>query len=405
MSLMPEISFVLPHWLYWSGLVVFPLMAMYFFRRTSGQQGETVLSLPLAYFLLLLGGFVGVHRMYVRSFWALAFMAIFVSILVVNVEIRTARDELSSADNAVSLLESKIRRADKKLDKAEQRLSRHDNERNRNRIEEAKQKLEELKASKQALLDGVTRAEANSSQWDKIAATLGYIMILLLLVDLFLLPGLVRRCRENEAGPLPEVFECPACEVEVAVSDIKESFAFSRWMARLNILVGEFVAYWSIIAVFVYYYEVIVRYVFNSPTNWAHEGMFLMFGMQYLLAGGFCLRENAHVRVDVIYMHFSRKTKALVDVITSTFFFIFVITLLVTGWIFFNDSFSINEVSFTEWGIQYYPIKFALPLGAALILLQGIARLMEDIHTLLYDSDDPDIGLSDSPAARVTYGD
>ena len=48
-------------------------------------------------------------------------------------------------------------------------------------------------------------------------------------------------------------------------------------------------AYWSIVAVFVYYYEVISRYVFNSPTNWAHESMFLMFGMQYLIAGGFVL--------------------------------------------------------------------------------------------------------------------
>jgi TRAP-type mannitol/chloroaromatic compound transport system permease small subunit len=402
---MPEISFVLPHWLYWSGLVIFPVMAMYFFRRTSGQEKQTLVSLPLAYFLLLLGGFVGVHRLYVRSLWALAFVVIFVGILVVNVEIRTARDGLSSAVNAVSMLDSKIKRANKKLDKAEQRLSRHDNERNRTRFEETRQPLKELVSGKQGILDGVTEARANSERWDNIAAILGSALILLMLIDVVLLPKLVRECQKREEGPLPDVFECPACEVEVAVSDVKEGFAFSRWIARINITVGEFVAYWSIIAVFVYYYEVIVRYVFNSPTNWAHEGMFLMFGMQYLLAGGFCLRENAHVRVDVIYMHFSHRTKALVDVITSAFFFIFVVTLLVTGWIFFYDSFSINEVSFTEWGIQYYPIKFALPLGAILIMLQGIARLLEDIHILLSYPDDSDADLSDNNGTRVIYGD
>jgi TRAP-type mannitol/chloroaromatic compound transport system permease small subunit len=112
--------------------------------------------------------------------------------------------------------------------------------------------------------------------------------------------------------------------------------------------------------------------------------MFLMFGMQYLLAGGYTLREGSHVRVDVIYTHLSERSKAIMDLITSVFFFIFVITLLVTGWIFFHDAWAINEVSFTEWGIQYYPVKFALPLGAALILLQGIAVLLKDIHFVLH---------------------
>jgi len=122
--------------------------------------------------------------------------------------------------------------------------------------------------------------------------------------------------------------------------------------------------------------------VFNSPTNWAHESMFLMFGAQYLLAGGFCLREDAHVRVDVFYMRFSKKGKALVDVLTSVFFFIFAVSLLTSGWTFFNDSFQVREVSFTEWGIQYYPIKLTLAAGAALLLLQGISRLLHDIAIL-----------------------
>ena len=38
---------------------------------------------------------------------------------------------------------------------------------------------------------------------------------------------------------------------------------------------------------FGYYYEVIARFVFNSPTNWVHESMFLMYGMQYMLAGAY----------------------------------------------------------------------------------------------------------------------
>ena len=174
--------------------------------------------------------------------------------------------------------------------------------------------------------------------------------------------------------------------MEAEHDDSHEPLLFSRLISRLNGLTGEFVAYWSVIAVLVYYYEVIARYVFNSPTNWAHEGMFLMFGMQYLLAGGYVLREGAHVRVDVIYNYFSNRAKGIVDLFTSIFFFIFVLTLLFTGWTFFNDSYQVSEVSFTEWAIQYWPIKFAIPLGAALLLLQGIAQLLKDIAVVI----DPD---------------
>ena len=55
-------------------------------------------------------------------------------------------------------------------------------------------------------------------------------------------------------------------------------------------VLGELVAYWAVLAVFAYYFEVIGRYVFNSPTNWVHESTFLMFGMQYMIAGAYAYR-------------------------------------------------------------------------------------------------------------------
>ena len=143
---------------------------------------------------------------------------------------------------------------------------------------------------------------------------------------------------------------------------------------RVSLFTGEFVALWSVFAVFVYYYEVIVRYVFNSPTNWAHEGMFLMFGMQYLVAGAYAMLTESHVRVDIFYANYSPRGKAFVDLLTSVFFFIFAGTLLATGWIFAADSVRQGEVSFTEWAIQYWPVKIVIVLGAVLLILQEIGR-------------------------------
>ena len=131
-----------------------------------------------------------------------------------------------------------------------------------------------------------------------------------------------------------------------------------------------------------YYYEVLARFVFNSPTNWVHESMFLMFGMQYMISGAYAYREDQHVRVDVFYTKFSPRGKAIADVISSVFFFIFTITLLWTGWRFAADAVANRESSFTECGIQYWPVKLTMPIGAALIILQGVSKLIKDILIL-----------------------
>jgi TRAP-type mannitol/chloroaromatic compound transport system permease small subunit len=133
-------------------------------------------------------------------------------------------------------------------------------------------------------------------------------------------------------------------------------------------LTGELVAYWAVLAVFAYYYEVIARYVFNSPTNWVHESMFLMFGMQYMLAGAYAYRDETHVRVDIVYSKLSSRGRTG--------------TMLITGWRFASDAISVRESSFTEWGIQYWPVKLAIPVGAALLIVQGLSRLIRDIAVM-----------------------
>jgi len=373
---MPELTFVLPHWLYWAGLVVFPISAMIIFRRKPSDAQRKPVSLSLGYFLLLLGGFIGVHRLYLKSFWTLVFVTLFTSILFVNIEVRTARDALSAADNDIKLAELKIERAEKAREKG---------------LDDAQQQIEDAAKRMDDAVAGQKLAQEHSDNWRTTSSTLAATVLLLLIIDAILLPKLVRKRNEIETAKQGETgFHCPAVEREH--DDSTEPYRFNKISSQINGLAGEFVAYWSVIAVFVYYYEVMARYVFNSPTNWAHESMFLMFGMQYLLAGGFVLREGGHVRVDVLYNKMSRRAKAICDLLTSIFFFIFMITLLYTGWTFFMDAYDVSEVSFTEWAIPYWPIKFALPLGAALLLIQGISQLIKDILVAI----NPDATLIDS---------
>jgi TRAP-type mannitol/chloroaromatic compound transport system permease small subunit len=166
------------------------------------------------------------------------------------------------------------------------------------------------------------------------------------------------------------VGEDPTLNVHTPVTDAID---------RMSSLAGQYVAWWALIAVFVYYYEVAARFLFNSPTIWVHESTFLMFGMQYMMSGAFAYREDQHVRVDVVYAKFSPRGKAVADIITSVFFFIFVGTMFWTGARFAMDSIQVGEHSFTEWGIQYWPVKLAIPIGATLLLLQGVSKLVKDI--------------------------
>jgi len=224
---------------------------------------------------------------------------------------------------------------------------------------------------------------ARVGKWRRASSVMALVVLCLLVAGAFLMPATVRRARARLAAAASDAPH-PSSTLTEAAAVLRpvDGGRFVRAVSRINSVTGEFATYWTVIAVFVFYYEVIARYIFNSPTIWAHESMFLLFGMQYMLAGGFCLRENAHVRVDVIYMHLSLRARAMADLATSVFFFIFTVSLLVTGWIFFSDSFAMRQVSFTEWEIPYWPIKFALPLGGALIVLQGAAHVLQNIAVL-----------------------
>jgi TRAP-type mannitol/chloroaromatic compound transport system permease small subunit len=161
-----------------------------------------------------------------------------------------------------------------------------------------------------------------------------------------------------------------------------EGNAFTRVIDWVSEHSGIFVAFWTINAVVAYFYEVVARYLFNAPTIWVHEGAYLLFGMQYLVAGGYALLHGSHVRVDVLYAKLPERGRVGMDIFTSVFFFIFTLALIGTSWTFFADSFAMQEVTVETWGIQRWPVKGMMVLGAILLLLAGISRLTKDI--LLY---------------------
>jgi TRAP-type mannitol/chloroaromatic compound transport system permease small subunit len=366
---MPSLGFVLPHWLYWSGLLLFPLLAWALARREQLHPPSAGPSLAVAYLFWLLSGFIGIHRFYLRSALGIAFVAVFLALLYCNVQVREVRDDTSRTRAAAEAAAVDLRQApDSGTERAE-----------------AERKLS-LAQQEFAQAQGVT------DRWTGRTRAVAGVLALMLLADAAWLPFAVRRRRALE-GPIapptavPELAEAITMQVHEGGVGQDPTLALRMPVTdaidRFNSAVGRYVAWWAVIAVFVYYYEVLARYVFNSPTNWVHESMFLMFGMQYMLCGAFAYREDQHVRVDVVYARFSARGKAVADIVTSVFFFVFILTMLWTGTRFAWDAIQLNEHSFTEWGVQYWPVKLMIPVGALLMTLQGLSKLIKDVAIVL----------------------
>ncbi len=365
---MPQLDFTMPLWLYWAILGIFPLVAMFFVARQQRNPGPAGPSLFIAYLFWLTAGFLGIHRFYLRSAWGFIFIPVFLGILYTNSIATNVRDGESRTYAALQQAQTAAQARVPAADAPPEDVA-------------AWQKAQTDLKLRQAEYDTAHAIYANALQHGRWAAML---LGAILLVDAVLLPGLTRRRRAAElANPSVEIAhpdapdvpaigtgEDPTMTVHTRLTDAIE------WV---NVRVGEYVSYWAVIAVFAYYYEVLARYLFNSPTNWVHESQFLMFGMQYLLSGALAYKEDQHVRVDVLYAKLSRRNRAICDIITSVFFFIFIGALLWTGARFALDAIHVDEHSFTEWAVQYWPIKLAIPVGAALVLLQGIAKLIKDV--------------------------
>jgi TRAP-type mannitol/chloroaromatic compound transport system permease small subunit len=160
-----------------------------------------------------------------------------------------------------------------------------------------------------------------------------------------------------------------------------------RAVETMSVVSGRILAWWTLLAVCIITLEVILRYVFNHPTNWAHESMTLIFAMQYILCGAYAHWARAHVRVDVLYQAMSPRLRASMDALTALLFFVYVGVMTYTGWFFYWDSQLMWEVSFTDWAPPLYPVKFTVFLGSLMLLLQGGANFVRDLHYALTGSE------------------
>lgn len=156
-----------------------------------------------------------------------------------------------------------------------------------------------------------------------------------------------------------------------------------RTIDKINDWIGKIACLLFIPLVLITTYEVFSRYILKKPTIWSWDINIQIFAAIIMLGGGYTLLQKGHVSVDVFTTQMSPKGRAILDILTSVFFFIGVTALTVKGWEMALMSIHTNERMSTIWAPPYYYVKMLIPIGGFLVLLQGISKLLKDITLLL----------------------
>lgn len=143
-------------------------------------------------------------------------------------------------------------------------------------------------------------------------------------------------------------------------------------------------AFWLVlIAALISSFNAIIRYAFNTSTNALLEIQWYLFGAIFLLCAGYTLKHEGHVRIDVLFGRLSGRTQTLIDIFGTVFFLLPVaITIGWLSWPAFVDAYVHHEISSDAGGLVRWPIRLMIPVGFALLTMQGISELIKNVNRL-----------------------
>lgn len=126
-------------------------------------------------------------------------------------------------------------------------------------------------------------------------------------------------------------------------------------------------------------FEVISRYFFNRPTIWAGDISFMLYGSFFMLGSAYALQRQQHIRTDFMYRNWSKRKQGAVDALLYLLlYFPGMGMFLWVGWNFAHKSWILKErIVSSPWMPIVYPLKMAIPLATALLLLQGISEFLK----------------------------
>lgn len=149
------------------------------------------------------------------------------------------------------------------------------------------------------------------------------------------------------------------------------------FIERVNTWVATTVSFLILVLVGVVMFEVVSRSIFHAPTQWVDEiSRYLLVGV-VMLGGGYCLADDAHVRVDIFYRNFGPRARSILEIITFLIVLTFTTVIIWKGGILSWEALMEGKRSNTILGLPLFPSMVLVPIGAGLLALQSFARALK----------------------------
>lgn len=167
---------------------------------------------------------------------------------------------------------------------------------------------------------------------------------------------------------------------------------FSKAVDWLNAQVGRWVIWLILASTVISGVNAVVRKAFNTSSNAYLEVQWYLFAAAFMLAAGYTLLHGEHVKIDVIASRLSKRKQIWIDVIGFAFFLTpMCIVILYYAVPFFLQGFRSGEMSSNAGGLIRWPVYLMMPLGFALLFLQGLSELIKRVAFLQGRIPDPTV--------------
>lgn len=179
--------------------------------------------------------------------------------------------------------------------------------------------------------------------------------------------------------------------------------ALSRAIDWINESIGKAVGWLILISIFVSAGNATIRKIAPaySSNAWL-ELQWYLYGAAFMMAAAYTLKQNEHIRIDILYGMWSRKAQHRIDLFGHVFFLLPFVTLMV--WLlipYVTRSFSSGEYSSNSGGLILWPAKALLLIGFAQLVAQALSEIVKKIAVMRGLIEDPTPFVSSHHAAEV----
>ncbi len=159
--------------------------------------------------------------------------------------------------------------------------------------------------------------------------------------------------------------------------------SLSRLIDTISTWIGKFTMWLILATTLISAGNALVRKFFNNSSNGLLEIQWYLFAAVFMLGAGYGLLKNSHVRIDFISTKLSDRTRNWVDVVGILLvLFPFCLISISLGWPFFMQALQSGEMSQNAGGLIRWPAYALIPLGFALLMLQGVSELIKRLAFL-----------------------